>query len=234
MRNITSCRRIFSRWCSDRSANTRAASTMTASIRSIEAEERALAVTAEHAALADGQRILELGCGWGSLSLWMARHYPRGANHVGIEFALPARLHRRRRRGRGLVQSRCRHCGHERIRARRAGSIAWFPSRCSSTWRIGIRCCAACAIVSKPMDRMFMHVFSNPHASYRFAADDKDDWIAQHYFTGGIMPSRGLIRQFPDCFAVDAEWRWNGRHYQRTARHGWTISIAMPMRFSPS
>jgi cyclopropane-fatty-acyl-phospholipid synthase len=67
--------------------------------------------------------------------------------------------------------------------------------------------------------RMFMHVFTNQHASYRFDADDKDDWIAQHYFTGGIMPSRGLIRQFPDCFAVDAEWWWNGRHYQRTAQH---------------
>ncbi len=71
----------------------------------------------------------------------------------------------------------------------------------------------------EPDGRMFMHVFANRHASYRFAADDKEDWIAQHYFTGGIMPSRDLIRQFPDCFAVDAEWRWNGRHYQRTAQH---------------
>jgi cyclopropane-fatty-acyl-phospholipid synthase len=53
---------------------------------------------------------------------------------------------------------------------------------------------------------MFMHVFANRHASYRFAADDKEDWIAQHYFTGGIMPSQNLIRQFPNCFAVDAEW----------------------------
>jgi cyclopropane-fatty-acyl-phospholipid synthase len=66
---------------------------------------------------------------------------------------------------------------------------------------------------------MFMHVFANRHASYRFAVDDKEDWIAQHYFTGGIMPSRNLIRQFPDCLAVDAEWWWNGRHYQRTAQH---------------
>jgi cyclopropane-fatty-acyl-phospholipid synthase len=71
----------------------------------------------------------------------------------------------------------------------------------------------------KPDGRMFMHVFANRHASYRFAADDKEDWIAQHYFTGGIMPSRNLIRQFPDCFAVDAEWWWNGRHYRRTAQH---------------
>ena len=65
--------------------------------------------------------------------------------------------------------------------------------------------------------RMFIHVFTHARASYRFASDDKNDWIAQHYFTGGIMPSRGLIRQFPDCFAVEAEWNWNGDHYRRTA-----------------
>jgi cyclopropane-fatty-acyl-phospholipid synthase len=71
---------------------------------------------------------------------------------------------------------------------------------------------------------MFLHVFSNAHASYRFAADDKADWIAQHYFTGGIMPSHGLIRQFADCFAVEAEWRWNGNHYRRTAA-GWLVNF---------
>ena len=53
--------------------------------------------------------------------------------------------------------------------------------------------------------------------AYRFDTDDKDDWIAQHFFTGGIMPSHGLIRQFPDFFTVERDWRWNGPHYQRTA-----------------
>jgi cyclopropane-fatty-acyl-phospholipid synthase len=64
---------------------------------------------------------------------------------------------------------------------------------------------------------MFMHVFANRQASYRFNVADKEDWIAQHYFTGGIMPSRNLIRQFPECFTVEQEWWWNGTHYQRTA-----------------
>jgi cyclopropane-fatty-acyl-phospholipid synthase len=68
-----------------------------------------------------------------------------------------------------------------------------------------------------PGGKMFIHIFTHAHSSYRFSSDDKEDWIAQHYFTGGIMPSRGLIGQFPDCFTVEAEWNWNGEHYRRTA-----------------
>ena len=83
-----------------------------------------------------------------------------------------------------------------------------------SNWRPLLQRIRECL---EPEGRLFLHVFSNAHASYRFAADDKADWIAQHYFTGGIMLSHGLIRQFADCFAVDAEWWWNGTYYRRTA-----------------
>jgi cyclopropane-fatty-acyl-phospholipid synthase len=68
-----------------------------------------------------------------------------------------------------------------------------------------------------PDGRMFIHVFSHRSQPYRFDRTDQTDWIAQHFFTGGIMPSHGLIRHFPDCFEVEEQWRWNGRHYQRTA-----------------
>jgi cyclopropane-fatty-acyl-phospholipid synthase len=83
-----------------------------------------------------------------------------------------------------------------------------------ANWRPLLRRMRDCLV---PDGQMFIHVFSNARASYRFSTDDKADWIAQHYFSGGIMPSRGLIREFPDCFSVDMEWWWNGRHYQRTA-----------------
>ena len=62
----------------------------------------------------------------------------------------------------------------------------------------------------KPEGRLFIHVFTHRTAPYRFDRDDATDWIAQHFFTGGIMPSHGLIRQFPDLFAVEEEWRWSG------------------------
>ena len=70
----------------------------------------------------------------------------------------------------------------------------------------------------QPDGRLFLHVFSHRSRPYRFDTRDQTDWIAQHFFTGGIMPSHGLIAQFPDCFEVERQWRWNGRHYQKTAQ----------------
>jgi cyclopropane-fatty-acyl-phospholipid synthase len=68
-----------------------------------------------------------------------------------------------------------------------------------------------------PGGRLFLHVFTHRSRPYRFEAADEADWIARYFFTGGIMPSHGLIRQFPDLVEVEAEWRWSGEHYRRTA-----------------
>lgn len=68
-----------------------------------------------------------------------------------------------------------------------------------------------------PGGALFIHIFTHRTGSYRFDHRDDNDWIAQHFFTGGVMPSHGLIRQFPDLFAVEAEWRWSGLNYQKTA-----------------
>jgi cyclopropane-fatty-acyl-phospholipid synthase len=180
------------------------------------AEERALAATAAHAALADGQRILELGCGWGSLSLWMARHYP-AARIVAVSNSASQRA--------SIVGVAARE-GLANLdvvtadmngfaptgRFDRVVSVEMFEHM--ANWR---------PLLTRMRDtlevdgRMFIHIFSNAHASYRFDADDKADWIAQHYFTGGIMPSRGLVRQFAESFSVEQEWWWDGTHYRRTA-----------------
>lgn len=65
--------------------------------------------------------------------------------------------------------------------------------------------------------RLFLHVFSHRKTAYRFDHSDKADWIAQYFFTGGVMPSHGLVREFSDSFIVEKDWRWNGKHYERTA-----------------
>jgi cyclopropane-fatty-acyl-phospholipid synthase len=180
------------------------------------AEERALEVSAEHAKLADGQRILELGCGWGSLSLWMARHYP-SAKITSVSNSNSQRESIMSvARGWGLsnldVVTADMNDFHPVGRFDRVVSVEMFEHM--ANWQPLLERMRDCL---ERDGRMFMHVFSHKHASYRFATDDKEDWIAQHYFTGGIMPSHGLIRQFPDCFTVEDEWCWNGRHYQRTA-----------------
>jgi cyclopropane-fatty-acyl-phospholipid synthase len=70
----------------------------------------------------------------------------------------------------------------------------------------------------KPNGRFLMHIFTHRSGTYLFDRADRDDWIAQHFFTGGLMPSHHLIRQYADLFEVEKEWRWSGVHYQRTAQ----------------
>jgi len=69
----------------------------------------------------------------------------------------------------------------------------------------------------EPNGRLFLHVFSHLDQPYRFNHAGGDDWIARYFFTGGLMPSHGLIRRFEDLFTVEAQWRWSGEHYRRTA-----------------
>jgi len=66
--------------------------------------------------------------------------------------------------------------------------------------------------------RLFMHIFTHRAGAYLFDRTDREDWIAQHFLTGGVMPSHHLIRQYADLFEVEKEWRWSGAHYQRTAQ----------------
>src|SRR4029077_802421 len=69
----------------------------------------------------------------------------------------------------------------------------------------------------KPDGRLFMHIFTHRSGAYLFDRANREDWIAQHFFTGGVMPSHQLIRQYDDLFSVEREWRWSGVHYERTA-----------------
>jgi cyclopropane-fatty-acyl-phospholipid synthase len=76
----------------------------------------------------------------------------------------------------------------------------------------------------KPDGLLFVLVFTHRAAPYRFEVDDDADWIAQHFFSGGVMPSHGLMHQFDDLFVVEDAWRWSGAHYQKTALH-WLVNF---------
>jgi cyclopropane-fatty-acyl-phospholipid synthase len=181
-----------------------------------EAEEAALAATAAHAGLADGQRILELGCGWGSLTLWMAARFP-SAQITAVSNSSSQRTHiEAEALRRGLANLRVITADMNGFAPEgsfdRVVSVEMFEHM--SNWRALLTRIRGWLAAD---GRLFIHVFAHRHAAYRFDPADQTDWIAQHFFTGGIMPSHGLIRQFPDLFQVEAEWRWNGRHYARTA-----------------
>ncbi len=181
-----------------------------------EAELRALEETARHAGLADGQNILELGCGWGSLSLFMAQNYP-SARITAVSNSRSQRQHiesQAKRLGLGNLRVITADMNDFAAPARfdRIVSVEMFEHM--SNWR---------GLLARVRDwleadgRLFIHIFTHRDRPYRFDHADRSDWIAQHFFTGGIMPSHDLIRTFGDLFDVEEEWRWSGLHYQRTA-----------------
>jgi len=181
------------------------------------AEEHALAATAEHARLADGQDVLELGCGWGSLSLWMARHFPHSRITSVSNSASQRAFILQQARAEGLgnltVVTADANDFEPQGQFDRIVSVEMFEHMVN--WRPLL---ARLQAALRPDGFLFLHIFSHKAATYRFTTDDRADWIAQHFFTGGIMPSHQLIRQFSDLFRLDAEWQWNGDHYRKTAR----------------
>ena len=182
-----------------------------------QAEDYALAATAAHALLRDGQDVLELGCGWGSLSLWMAERYP-ASRIMAVSNSHPQRAHieaEAERRGLGnlRVVTSDMNVFDTDARFDRVVSVEMFEH--ISNWPDLL---GRIDTWLRPNGRLFLHVFGHQSVPYRFDHTDKADWIAQHFFTGGIMPSHGLIRHVAAPFELEADWRWNGRHYERTAR----------------
>jgi cyclopropane-fatty-acyl-phospholipid synthase len=180
------------------------------------AETYALAETCMHAGIADGQSILELGCGWGSLSLYLAQHY-RNARITSVSNSASQRAY---------IEELARQEGLDNLTVVTADMNVFRPDghfdrivsvemfEHMSNWRLLLE--RARSWLNED-GRLFLHVFTHRNRSYRFDHADPADWIAQHFFTGGIMPAFDLPHRFADLFAVEAEWRWSGTHYRRTA-----------------
>ncbi|MBK9999638.1 MAG: class I SAM-dependent methyltransferase [Sphingomonadales bacterium] len=182
-----------------------------------EAEGVALAETLKRARLGDGQDILELGCGWGSLSLYMAEHLPR-ARITAVSNSVSQRAYiedvaRQRGLNNLAVVSADMNDFESDATFDRIVSVEMFEHM--ANWHALL---ARARRWLKPEGRMFIHIFAHSSASYRFDHRNPADWIAQHFFTGGIMPGEKLIWHFPEHFDVEEQWRWSGTHYARTAR----------------
>lgn len=181
-----------------------------------QAEVAALKRTVEHADLVDGQDILELGCGWGSLSLYMAEQFPN-SRIVSVSNSASQRAY---------IESRAKTLALGNIEVRTANMTDFDPGTTfdrivsvemfehMSNWH---ELLGRTRRWLRPDGRLFMHIFTHRDRSYRFDHNDKTDWIAQHFFTGGIMPSHELVHRFSDIYSVEREWRWSGTHYRRTA-----------------
>lgn len=193
-----------------------------------EAEEEALRQTAEHAGLADGQTILELGCGWGSLSLWMARQFPH-AKVTAVSNAQSQRAYvEEEARLRGLLNLRVVAADMNVFapdgQFDRIVSVEMFEHMMN--WR---KLMTRARSWLAPEGRFFMHVFTHRSGSYLFDRANREDWIAQHFFTGGVMPSHHLVRQYDDIFAS----KRNGAGAARIISAPRTTGSPISMRIAP-
>jgi cyclopropane-fatty-acyl-phospholipid synthase len=181
-----------------------------------DAEARMLTLTCERAELSDGQRVLELGCGWGSLSLWMARRYPTSSITVVSNSRTQKQYIDRVAQAEGLRNLTVVTANMNTFTPDgtfdRVVSVEMFEHM--RNWR---ELFARIASWLRPDGRLFFHIFTHRQYAYAYEVRDSSDWMAEHFFTGGIMPSDDFPRWFPEHLEVEAHWAERGTHYQRTA-----------------
>ncbi len=184
-----------------------------------QAEEAMLALYGERAGLADGQDILELGCGWGSLTLWMAERYPASritavSNSHGQRAHIEAQC---RERGLGNVTVLTRDVNHLELPPHafdRCVSVEMFEHVRNYQQLLG-----RIAGWLRADGRLFVHIFAHRTAMYPFETEGDDNWMGRHFFTGGLMPAADTLLHFQQHLGLEQRWLLDGTHYQRTANH---------------
>lgn len=180
------------------------------------AERQALIKTCKRAQLVNGQDILELGCGWGSLTIWMAQHYP-GSQITAVSNSASQKAHIDKRAAAAqLTNVRVITADMNNFDTPetydRIVSVEMFEHM--RQWQ---KLYERVSHWLKPDGLFFKHIFVHQSTPYFFEDENASDWMSRHFFTGGMMPSAQLPLHFQDHLKVERHWFWNGTHYEKTS-----------------
>ena len=188
-----------------------------------QAEKLALKKTCSHANLENGLSILELGCGWGSLTLWMAKNYPKSS--------ITAVSNSSSQRAYILSQAKLRKLKNIEVIT---CDINTFTTNKKYDRVVSVEMIEHMRNHRKLFEKIsgwlkhkgmfFMHIFVHKSQPYLFEVQDKDDWMSQYFFSGGMMPSEDLPLHFQDKLKIEKQWSWSGVHYEKTA-NAWLDNI---------
>jgi cyclopropane-fatty-acyl-phospholipid synthase len=181
-----------------------------------DAETEMLEITTQRAKLVDGQDILELGCGWGSLTLYMGQKYPNSKITAVSNSKTQKAFIDSEAKKRGLDNITVITCDINKFdidgKFDRVVSVEMFEHMRNYEMLLG-----KIKKFLKDDGKLFVHIFVHKDTPYYFDVKDDSDWMSKYFFSGGIMPSDDLLYHFENQFKVVEHTKVNGVHYSKTA-----------------
>lgn len=183
------------------------------------AEKLALDTTMERAEIKDGMSILELGCGWGSLTLSMAKKFPNSI--------ITAISNSSSQREFILAQAQKHQLNNIEVLTEDISQLEKIPGKNNFDRVVSVEMFEHLrnyqTILARikdwlaPQGKLFVHIFTHHKYPYLFETEGADNWMGKYFFTGGQMPSHSLLRSFQNDLKLEKEWQWDGTHYQKTS-----------------